>query len=228
MSRRLVTTPIAAATVLASVCAMPIAHADPLDGPRTAVERARADSTCPPLNYNVDLEDLAQQWARDTPVSDLHHTAYHPGQIQPFKGWGDPQSKAIDEAMEAGAAGAIRDCRFKDYGVGFVRYENVSTDYVAIVLGIPAPAQPPPAAQPAPPAAEPKTATVVGGDAEIYNIAHNEVPDPATGVKGMKIGTLQVGQQVTLAARCTPNAWCKIVMPDDPGNFGFVLGHLQF
>ncbi|HEY9304264.1 MAG TPA: hypothetical protein VIO95_08245 [Mycobacterium sp.] len=203
---------------------MPNAHADPLDGPRTAVERARADSTCPPLNYKVDLEDVAQKYARDRKASRGDNPG--PGQVVAYYGSGDPQSKAIDEMMTGGAAGAIRDCRYTDYGVGFVRYESMELDFVSVVLG---PGGPPaPAAKPAPAAAEPKTATVVGGDAEIYNIAHNDVPDPATGVKGMKIGTLQAGQQVTLAAPCTPNAWCKIDVPDAPGTVGFVLGHLQF
>jgi hypothetical protein len=41
---------------------------------------------------------------------------------------------------------------------------------------------------------------VIGGDADVFNIAHNDVPDPATGVRGLKIGTLKNGSQV--AARC--------------------------
>jgi hypothetical protein len=77
-----------------------------------------------------------------------------------------------------------------------------------------------------------KTATVVGGDANIYSIAHDENPDPSNGVRGMKIGTLSDGQQVTYvtgipSAPCTPNSWCKIAMPGDLTHFGFVLGHLS-
>jgi hypothetical protein len=75
-----------------------------------------------------------------------------------------------------------------------------------------------------------KMATVVGGPVDIYNIAHNETPDPATGVQGAKVGTLGDGRQVELAAGgpCARETWCKIVMPDDPAHFGFVEGHLQY
>jgi hypothetical protein len=78
-----------------------------------------------------------------------------------------------------------------------------------------------------------KQATAFGGDANIYSIAHDENQDPNTGVKGMKIGTLSDGQQVTYvtgipSAPCTPNSWCKIALPGDLAHFGFVLGHLSF
>ncbi len=74
-----------------------------------------------------------------------------------------------------------------------------------------------------------KTTFVVGGPVDIYNIAHDEVPDPNNGIQGVKIGTLEDGQLVVRAdgGPCAQNSWCKIVMPGDPEHFGFVNGHLQ-
>jgi hypothetical protein len=82
----------------------------------------------------------------------------------------------------------------------------------------------------APPATQQKVATVVGGPVDIYNIAHDENPEPATGIQGAKIGTLQDGQQIPLAegGPCQQGSWCKIVMSANPERFGFVNGHLQF
>lgn len=40
--------------------AMPTAHADPLDNVRGAVNGARAQSVCGPLNYSIALEGEAQ------------------------------------------------------------------------------------------------------------------------------------------------------------------------
>lgn len=146
MTRTRANASVAITTALASVCALsgtvatPIAHADPLDGPRSAVERARADSTCPPLNYRVDLENMAQQYARDRRISKVPTaTDYRPGVVDMAYGSGDPQSKAIDNMMAGGAGGGIRDCKYKDYGVGFIRYDSVELDFVSIALGIPAP-----------------------------------------------------------------------------------------
>ncbi len=85
----------------------------------------------------------------------------------------------------------------------------------------PAPAS---AQQPAP---AQKTAATATSDVDIYNIAHDDV-DTGDGVVGTKIGMLRAGQQVELAGSCQPNAWCKVVLPDQAGGFGFVLGHLQF
>jgi hypothetical protein len=144
MTRTRASASVAITTAVASVCALsgtvatPSAHADPLDGPRSAVERARADSNCPPLNYKVELENMAQQYARDRRVSKIHGD-YSEGVADMAYGSGDPQSKAIDEMMAHGAAGGIRDCKYKDYGVGFFRYEQPAEDFVSIALGIPAP-----------------------------------------------------------------------------------------
>jgi hypothetical protein len=84
---------------------------------------------------------------------------------------------------------------------------------------LPAPAAPPPAA--------PKSATVIGGDADVFNIAHNDVPDPANGIVGAKIATLPNGSQVALDGPCK-TGWCRVNSPQIPQGFGFVeQGHLQ-
>lgn len=79
----------------------------------------------------------------------------------------------------------------------------------------------------APPPAASKSATVVGGDADVFNIAHNDVPDPANGVVGLKIATLPNGTQVDLDGACKAG-WCRVNSPLVPQGFGFVeQGHLQ-
>jgi hypothetical protein len=202
------------ASFLPTMLAAPTAHADPLDGPRGAVEKARADSTCPPLNYNVDLENAAQQFARVRDDKKVTWPGYTGGNIQMGYGTGDPQSAAID-GMMSGMGGMIRDCRYKDYGVGFYRDGGAEIDYVSLALGE---GKPPPAPAPGPYQQQP---TVTGGDAPVYNIAHDDVPDPGTGVVGRKIGTLKSGTQVYVGVPCT-NGWCQVNGSEIPGGFGFV------
>ena len=73
------------------------------------------------MNYNIDLENAAQQFARnDTSVKNIKWPGYAGGNIQLLDGYGDPQSAAINGLM-SGAGGFVRDCRYKDYVVGFVR-----------------------------------------------------------------------------------------------------------
>jgi hypothetical protein len=216
-----------AGSVLSLTMAAPIAHGDdPLDPIRAAVNNARSATPCPALNYSIELEGEAQASIHNSSPG-VPPAGRYKGSVAIPQGSGDPESKAIDDAVGR-ASPIIRDCTRKDFGVGFVRIDQRNPpDEVAIAFGVPAAPAPAPAA---PPAAQPKMATVVGGDANIYNIAHDENPDPNTGVTGMKIGTLQNGQRVALAdgGPCTQNSWCKIVMPNDPAHFGFVLGHLQF
>ena len=52
-------------SALSGTLAVPIAHADPLDNIRGAVNAARANTACPPLNYNGQLEAAAQAWVRN-------------------------------------------------------------------------------------------------------------------------------------------------------------------
>jgi hypothetical protein len=72
------------------------------------------------------------------------------------------------------------------------------------------------------------SATVGGGGADVFNIAHNDVPDPANGVQGMKIATLPAGAGVGLAGPCK-DGWCRVNEASIPQGFGFVeQGNLQF
>lgn len=78
-----------------------------------------------------------------------------------------------------------------------------------------------------PPPAAATSATVVGGDADVFNIAHNDVPDPTNGIVGMKIATLPNGTQVGLDGACK-TGWCRVNSPLVPQGFGFVEQvHLQ-
>jgi hypothetical protein len=82
--------------------------------------------------------------------------------------------------------------------------------------------------RPIPAPAQAKTATVTGGDADIFNIAHNDVPDPTNGVVGLKIATLPTGTQVDLDGACK-TGWCRVNSPQIPQGFGFVeQAHLAF
>jgi hypothetical protein len=76
-----------------------------------------------------------------------------------------------------------------------------------------------------------RTATVVGDDVKVYNIAHDDV-DTGNGIVGAVIGTLQAGQKVEVqtqgSATCKPDDWCKVLSSGLPGGYGFVLGHLVF
>jgi hypothetical protein len=236
--RRVPTGLVAGATLIASAAllAAPTAHADPLDNLRGAVNGARAQSTCPALTYSGQLEGAAQEWVRTADALGsikapnfevIAERSGYPGQVRDSIASGDPTSSATT-AMMGNARDKIRDCSLTEFGVGMVRDDVIDTSYVAVVFG--RPPTPKPVEKPAPTPAQAKTATVVGGDADIFNIAHNEVPDPNNGVRGVKVGTLRNGQQVTLAAGgpCRPNDWCKIVMPDDPEHFGFVFGQLAY
>jgi hypothetical protein len=186
---------LASATGICLLCttlAMPIARADPLDGPRGAVQKARADSTCGPLNYNVDLENAAQQFARnDNNASELQWPGYTGGDIRLFDGYGDPQSAAID-GMLSGAGGFVRDCRFKDYGVGFVRVGERDTVSLALGEGL----------------AFPKSATVVG-KTDVYQNPKDATPDPGNGVV-WTLGSLGDGTQVSLDTPCS-NGFCQVI-----------------
>jgi hypothetical protein len=79
----------------------------------------------------------------------------------------------------------------------------------------------------APPPAAATSATVIGGDADVFNIAHNDVPDPVNGIQGAKLATLPDGTQVGLEGPCKAG-WCRVNEASIPQGFGFVeQGHLQ-
>jgi hypothetical protein len=126
----------AAGIALCTTGTTPIAHADPFGGP------APPSSRCVPIrpapfDYNVDLENVAQQFARnDSYVKNVTWPGYTGDNIQLLDGYGDPQSAAIDGLM-SGAWGFVSDCRYKDYGVGFVRVGERDTVSLALGQGLP-------------------------------------------------------------------------------------------
>jgi hypothetical protein len=155
-----------AGSALSVTLATPIAHADALDPIKDTVSRDRLirGPGCDTLKYNGQLEDVAQRYARSSEPSgggvnglkeataDAQGVNYN-GDIRAFKGFDDPQAAATTRAYEVGAGNLIGDCDFTEFGVGFIRYEDMEVDVVAIVLGKPNAAPPPepaPAEVPAP------------------------------------------------------------------------------
>jgi hypothetical protein len=140
---------------LAGVAAMPTAHATPIDNLRGAVNDARARSSCAPMNYSGQLEGFAQHFVRG---GDPSLDTGYAGEITRLIRKDDPTDKATEEMLSDGGYN-IANCAYKDFGVGMVRYADISV--VGVELGIPAaPAAPPappapaPANTPAPPPAE--------------------------------------------------------------------------
>jgi hypothetical protein len=215
-----------AGSALSMTLATPIAHADPLDGVRGAVNGARAQSTCPALTYSGQLEAAAQDLAR-LPGDVIEHINPHGYQGTTSGGANrdDPTATATAGLVEQDGNN-IHDCANKDFGVGMFRDAGANQSVVALVLGRPAQA-PAPAAAPAQPPSFQQSGTVIGGDADVFNIAHNDVPDPANGVVGLKIGTLPNGSQVYLGSPCN-NGWCRVNSNQIQSGYGFVeQGHLQ-
>jgi hypothetical protein len=93
---------------------------------------------------------------------------------------------------------------------------------VTLVLGRPAAPQAP--AQ-APPPAVPTSATVTGGDTPVFNIAHDDTKDAATGVQGLKVATLPNGTKVGLDGACK-SGWCRVTSSLIPNGFGFAEQNL--
>ena len=66
------------------------------------------------------------------------------------------------------------------------------------------------------------------GQTDVFDIAHDATPDPATGVVGAKVGTLEDGQGVYLGRPCE-NGWCRVNSSFIPRGYGFVEeSHLRF
>jgi hypothetical protein len=125
-----------------SASAMPVAHADDPLGPiRAAVDGDRARTGCPHFTYSSALEAIAQAKVRlEAPAGGYN------GNTQVFYGFGDPQAAAINQAYKQGAGDAISNCNYTEFGVGFLREDNLGADgfdSVTIVLGTPATAKPP-------------------------------------------------------------------------------------
>jgi hypothetical protein len=215
--------------LLTGVATPAIAHADPLDGVRGAVNGARAQSTCSALTYNGDLEAAAQDLARAPSDAYMHINPHgYQGSTSGNLVRDDPTAKATSELVDQERI-PIHDCANKDFGVGMFRDAGADQSIVTVVLG--RPAAPPPPAPPAQAPAQPQggrqAATVVGGDADVWDIAHNDVPDPATGVRGAKIATLPNGSTVVLDRPCA-NGWCHVISYLIPNDDGFMeQSHVQ-
>lgn len=108
-----------------------LARADQQDT-KQYVNNERRSTACPPLTERGDLDNAAQQYAttEKAPVQ----LAGYAGTVVAFLGSGDPYAKAADSAMGK-AKGAVHDCKYNDFGVGFIRHEDRSVDVVTIVLG---------------------------------------------------------------------------------------------
>jgi hypothetical protein len=118
--------------------ATPTARADSLDSVRGPVNGVRQSSACPALNYSVALEGEAQFLAGNN-LPGVPPRGQYKGTFQGFGGAGDPINNAVNDALGK-ATPTIKNCDFKDYGVGFIRQDNINPpDHVAIVLGQPAP-----------------------------------------------------------------------------------------
>jgi hypothetical protein len=169
-------TALAASAVSAMVVA-PIAHADPLDAIRSAVNGNRSSTACKAYTYSGALEGAAQAYARSESVLDGTPGGYN-GRVVPFLGSGDPQAAAINSAYRNGAGGLISNCDFTEFGVGFIRHEDREVDVVTIVFGAPA-AAPKVVEKPA----EAQTKPCEGGApvpiADTCPVVEKEVPPPS-------------------------------------------------
>jgi hypothetical protein len=184
----------------------PAAHADPLAGVRQAVVNARAGSTCSALNYSIALEGEAQHDSGNLLPGVPPAGQYH-GTIARFSNSNDPAAAAINGLVTLGPfIAAIDDCSYKDFGVGFYRVNDF--DYVSAVLGKPdAPPAPPPPANPSPVPYQQHASAI--GNVDVWDIAHDDTPDPVTGVRGAKVGTLTDGQGMVLQRPCD-SGWCLV------------------
>jgi hypothetical protein len=138
----------------------PIAHADDALAPIKDVVNGNRNGKCDPLKYSSALEGAAQAYARSEKKKDIDELGYD-GTAIGFLGSGDPQAQAIHSAYTRGASAAIVDCRYEEFGVGFVRYDDREVDVVTMVFGDPRNSTnqgsfgtntgPPPQTQPDPP-----------------------------------------------------------------------------
>jgi hypothetical protein len=180
-----------AGCVLSLTVAMPAAHADSLGDVRGRVNGARSTSPCPALNYSVELEGEAQARTGNT-LPGVPPTGNYKGTFTAFVGNGDPAETA-EVHTEVKADSAIKDCKYKDFGVGFFRPAGGDNDNVAIVLGQPAA----PVAQPVP---CPDGSTVPAGQTcPVKPAAAAPVPCPDG-------STVPAGQTCPVAAAPVTNA----------------------
>ncbi len=160
-------------SALSGTLTAPFAHADPLDNIRGAVIAARANTGCPPLNNNGQLEAAAQAWVRVGGTNNGNSAGYVGVTVGDLHG----EDKAEDATNNVlvHLSDQLHDCNWKDYGVGMERAADEST--VAVFLG--QPPAPAPAA-PAPANNAPANNTNTGGDAKQQ--AEPPAPPPKDGV----------------------------------------------
>jgi hypothetical protein len=193
--------------------AMPVAHADPLDAIRAAVNGVRAGSPCGALTYSGQLEAAAQGYARNRADQNLHG---YPGTARLVSLKDDPTAKATEYLMIENE-NSIRDCRYKDFGVGMTRVDDDENSVVAVALGEPAPAPAPQAPpQQAPPQADNRGTfctetgvTVPAGQKCPAKAAVQKPPTDAVRMviaRGLTDVTVQVSSTANIAGQCTFNA----------------------
>lgn len=189
----------------------PVAHASPLDGIRAAVNAARSGSPCGALNYNIDLEGDAQHRVSNR-LPGVPAAGQYKGITVGGDSAADPTSDAITLLVNE-MRGSITNCRFKDFGVGMSRNEDLETSYVSIFLGEP------PAAAPAPaPVEQPRPIKCTGGPTIPAGQTCPPKPPPApveaapTNAVTLNIvreglrAKVTVGNTSNLRAQCTYNA----------------------
>jgi hypothetical protein len=209
MTRKRASTSLALATLFAGTSALsgtfaaPIAHASPLDGIRAAVNAVRSESPCGALNYNVDLEGNAQALVGNN-LPGVPPSGRYKGTIAENTATGDPTAQATQSLIWA-AYSRIKDCSFKDFGVGMLRDDDAETSTVALTLGEPAEPPPVPAPQPKPTKQCPDGSTVA---------ADQPCPPEQPPVNAVTMDIQRAGSRVAvtvtntsnLAGKCTYNA----------------------
>lgn len=149
---------LAATVIMPGVAAVARAD-DPLEPIRAAVIGARGGTACPKLQYSAELENGAQQLARQSLGSDrVNPKINYSGHVLRLTGFGDPESAVIDAMINGNAGPLIRNCDLTEYGVGFFRVDE--RDAVSMMFGTPAAAPAPPPPPPPPKPNVPKSAKV--------------------------------------------------------------------
>jgi hypothetical protein len=116
-----------------SILTSTVAHADVQDNMRSAVQNARAKSSCGPLTPSPQLDAAAQDDVTKGGNPDPHG---YVGDIAPLTIIGDPTQQVTDVLIEK-SAGNINNCDFKDFGVGMVRTSDNDNSIVSLYLGKP-------------------------------------------------------------------------------------------
>lgn len=116
------------------------------------VHELRAGTHCQvPISYDLALERVAQDTARDWSRDWHRHSVLLTGRIREagyswdwdkagsplsieLTGYGDPERKAIDNAVHDEWGNHVHNCAYTAFGVGFARDENSEKDHVVIVL----------------------------------------------------------------------------------------------